>query len=147
MTPAAPFLPGHPAKNLLRFILCAWRSGHAYIDMDGCLLEKMPMPSGMPKPDALAYWVANLKPTPIVRQRLWVLYLLKGLGVRLYAWTNRWPAHEAVTRQALGRHARLFSAMYYLAGHKETTPRHGPCMDDDARYVGAVCGDLLVARR
>jgi hypothetical protein len=130
--------------RLLRFIVSAWLHRHAYIDLDGCLLRKMPMPGGMTMDEALVYWVANLRPMPIVRRRLVLCYVLRLLGVRLYVWTNRPLEHEPITLAALGLHAWLFSAMYHLEGHKQELRRFGPCMDDQAKYVGNQFADLLV---
>lgn len=131
--------------KLLKFIASAWLHRHAYIDLDGCLLRKMKMPRMPGGPDAaLAYWGANVAPTPIVRKRLVLCYVLKLLGVRLYIWTNRWPQHDAVTRQALGRHMWLFSGTYYMEGKKATIARLGPCMEDQKKFLGTKYADLLV---
>lgn len=132
--------------NIMKFLFFAWLHRHAYIDLDGCLLQRMVMPGGMTMEQALVYWAANLGPTPIVRRRLVLCYMLRLLGVRLYVWTNRWPQHEGITRQALGRHAWLFSGMYFMQGKKSACVRNGPCMDDDKRWVGSRPGDLLVER-
>lgn len=70
--------------------------------------------------------------------------MLRVLGVRLYVWTNRPPQHEPITRQALGRHAWLFTGMHHLDGKKHLLCRAGPCMDDQAKYVGTQYADLLV---
>ena len=57
----------------LKFVASAWLYRHAYIDMDGCLVQKMPMPGGMTMEQALVYWKANLRPMPLVRKRLVLL--------------------------------------------------------------------------
>lgn len=131
--------------RLLRFILSAIFSRHAYIDMDGCLLQKMRMPQFRNALDALDYWMVNLDVTPIVRRRLLLLYLLKLFGVRLHIWTNRSLEHQWVTRCALRRHIWLFDEHYYLAGKKHLLARKGPCMDDQAKYIVEAYGDLLVS--
>lgn len=133
-------------RQLLHFIRSARRYGHAYIDLDGCLLQRMPMPGGMTPDEALAYWMANLCVTPIVWRRLALLYVLRLLGVRLHVWTNRSPQHGEVTRAALGRHIRLFHSTLLCGGHKLRVVRMGPCMDDQRKYVGHVAGDYLVKR-
>lgn len=130
--------------KLLAFILSAVRNGCAYIDLDGCLLEPMRVPPEIHPEMALAYWVANLEPTPIVKRRLALLYVLNALGVRLYLWTNRSDFHMRVTHLALGRHARLFRCAYFMGGCKETLVRFGPCMDDSPKYIGTRFADLLV---
>ena len=129
-------------KTLL-FILHAVRSGHAYIDMDGCLLRRMPVPAWVPPEEALDWWIANLTPTPIVKRRLALLYLLRFCRVRLYIWTNRGGRHHPVTALALGWHLWLFEDWLYMDGQKHRIPRRGPCMDDQAKYV-CERGDLLV---
>lgn len=131
--------------NLLCFIFSAWLHKCAYIDMDGCLFKRMRCPLGMGANAALAWWGANLAPTPIIRRRLVLLYMLRLLGVRLYIWTNRWPQHKNLTRQALGRHAWLFDPQWlFFEGAKQDFYRCGPCMDDQKKYVGTKYADLLV---
>lgn len=124
------------------FLLVAIQDRCAYIDMDGCLLHRMPVPAG--EFDALTYWKENLCVTRIVWHRLLVLYLLKLWRVKLYIWTNRSEQHRAVTHQALGRHLRLFTGEIYAGGNKHELERCGPCMDDQAKYIGQNIGDLLV---
>lgn len=131
--------------SLLRFLIMAHQTKNAYIDMDGCLLHRMPIPAHVPPEQALEYWMANLCATRVIKRRLVLLYVLRAMGVRLHVWTNRSPQHEAVTRQSFGRHYyRLFATTHYGAGQKRHYPRCGPCMDDEAKNVGAYPGDLLV---
>lgn len=129
---------------MLRFFLSAVRTRRAYIDLDGCLLERLIIPKNVPKENALEWWKANLCPTRIIRRRLFLLYVLRSCGVRLIVWTNRAPYHDSVTRAALGRHAHLFAEWLYMEGNKHATTRVGPCMDDDARFIGNRFADLLV---
>lgn len=129
---------------MLRFFLSAVRCRCAYIDLDGCLLERLVIPKSVPKEEALEYWKANLCPTRIIRHRLLLLYVLRSCGVRLIVWTNRAPYHDKVTRAALGRHAGLFSGWLYMEGNKHRVFRCGPCMDDDAKFIGKAFADLLV---
>ena len=131
-------------SSLLDFVLEARRCGNAYVDMDGCLLHKMPIPPHIAPECALDYWMANLSPTRVVWTRLAFLYLLKAVGVKLHLWTNRSPQHEAVTRVSLGRHYAMFSTHHYGAGQKRDVVRQGPCMDDEERNIGADFCDLLV---
>lgn len=130
----------------LRFILSAFWHGYAYIDLDGCLLKRFRCPGGVDAMHALDWWRANLQPTPIVYQRLVLLYILRLLGVKLAIWTNRQPYHEKVTREALGRHMWLFSFQFYCAGQKHKGPRlGGPVMDDQEKYLKCGTGfNLLV---
>ena len=130
--------------KLLRFLSDARRYGNAYIDIDGCLLHKMPIPEHVPASEALDYWMANLCATKVVWRRLLLLYFLKLLGVRLHLWTNRSPQHEAVTRASFGRHYALFDTYHYGAGTKKHLQRFGPCMDDEARNIGTMFNDMLV---
>lgn len=130
--------------GMLRFILAAYKSGHAYIDMDGCLLHKMPIPSHVPAEQALNYWMVNLCPTRVVLHRLAFVYFLKALGVQVHLWTNRSPEHEQVTRESFGWHYGLFASYHYGAGYKRHVRRQGPCMDDEDRNVGDVDGDWQV---
>lgn len=133
---------------VLRFLLSAHVAGVAYIDVDGCILEKFPVPSRVSKHIALEWWKANLRPTPIVWQRIALLYVLRALGVRLILWTNRAPKHRAVTWRALGRHWDLFSEMRFYDGEKEYALPSGPVMDDQEKYVALGVGhSLLVASR
>lgn len=131
-------------RATLRFLLRAICCRAAYIDMDGCLLQRMRVPEAVPSEQRLAYWTENLCVTPVVRRRLALLYVLRLLGVRLHVWTNRSAQHRDVTWAALGAHRRLFSGAYFLSGTKGEMTRTGPCMDDQEKYVGAVPGDLLV---
>lgn len=116
--------------NLFRFIFDAFLYGVAYIDCDGTILRKMPVPDEVQ--DKLSWWRVNLAPTPIIKKRLLLLYLLCLLDVDLILWTNRDPEHERVTRMALGKHARVFMEMRFYSGRKrvESSPS-GPVMDDD----------------
>lgn len=130
--------------KLLRFLIMAFRTKNAYIDMDGCLLHRMPIPAHVTPAEALDYWMANLCETRLIKRRLVLLYVLRAMGVQLHLWTNRSPQHEPVTRGSFGRHYRLFSSHHYGAGQKRHHPRCGPCMDDEEKNVGAYPGDLLV---
>lgn len=129
----------------IQFVLSARKHGHAYIDMDGCLLHKMPIPAHVPPEQALDYWMANLCKTDVVLHRLALVYLLKALGVQVHLWTNRSPEHESVTRASLGRHYALFSSYHYGAGSKRQVTRLGPCMDDEERNIGTVFKDWRCA--
>ena len=129
----------------LCFIFSAWFHGHAYIDLDGCLLHRMPVPNCIPRYDRLRWWIDNLRPTPIVKSRLALLYMLRALGVRLFVWTNRRPTHDVVTRIALGRHVTLFDEFYYCDGLKKEGILYGPVMDDQPEYIPCGSrGSLLV---
>ena len=130
--------------RLLKFIANAHKHGHAYIDMDGCLLRRMLVPSSVLPSQALDWWMKNLSATAIVKRRLILLYVLKLLGVQLHIWTNRSPQHEALTRKAFGRHIWLFSSMSFAAGKKRALPRLGPCIDDEESNIGTLFYDLLV---
>lgn len=122
--------------NTLKFVLSAVWYGHAYIDMDGCLLHRFRCPPGSYGEFALQWWMDNLRPTPIVYPRLVLLYVLRALGVRLHIWTNRSPQHKPVTRTALGRHVWLFDTQVYGAGQKAgAVLLLGPVMDDQPKYV------------
>lgn len=136
--------------NVLRFILSAIYMRCAYIDLDGCLLQRFRCPPDIRKygPNVvLEWWTANLKPTPIVIRRLILLYILRACGVDLYIWTNRSPQHERVTRQALGRHMWLFSSWFYLSGGKDKFRLWGPCMDDQEKYLRCGIGHSLLVEQ
>lgn len=127
--------------RLLLFVVTAVYRRNAYIDLDGCLLHKFSVPFNVKK-NRLQWWMDNLSPTPIVKRRLWMLYLLKLFGVKLHIWTNRSLCHAKVTQTALGKHMRLFSGVYFMGGKKDELPRFGPCIDDEPKYVirfGDVC--------
>lgn len=130
--------------RLIRFLIAAITYGNVYVDMDGCLLHRMPIPPHVPPSEALDYWMANLCQTRLIKRRLALLYVLRAMGVKLHVWTNRSPQHEAVTRDSFGKHYRLFSSHHYGAGKKRQYPRCGPCIDDEEKNVGAYPGDLLV---
>lgn len=130
--------------GMLKFVLAAHRHGHAYIDMDGCMLHKMPIPEHVPAEQALAYWMANLCPTRLVMHRLVLIYILRAMGVQVHLWTNRSPQHAQVTQQSFGRHYRLFASHHYGAGYKRHLQRQGPCMDDEERNIGDFDGDWQV---
>lgn len=119
----------------LRFIAAAFTAGVAYIDCDGCILKKMPVPSTVPMPYRLIWWKHNLAPTPVVKRRLPLLYFLRFFGVALVLWTNRSHHHRRITAEALGKHARLFESMRFRDGCKITDTLDGPVMDDDASYL------------
>lgn len=127
------------------FAIDALRKGHAYIDVDGCILQAFPVPLEVPKPDRLSWWLFNLSPTPVIKRRLPLLYLLHACGCKLHLWINRSERHWNLTFMALGKHGKLFvgSTNFFMGGSKTDVPRWGPCMDDDPRYA---CGptDLRV---
>lgn len=126
-----------------KFIFAAVKAGRVYIDIDGTLLKKYPVPEYVDAGRKLKWWIENLAPTPVIKRRLPLLYLLYILGVKLIVWTNRGPSHEGVTRKALGFHANLFSRFEFHDGLKDATDPQGPVMDDQRKYI---CGyaDLLV---
>lgn len=126
-----------------KFIFAAVKAGRVYIDIDGTLLKRFPVPDEVYS--KLEWWKANLQPTPVIKRRLPLLYLLYILGVKLIVWTNRGPAHEGVTRKALGRHTNIFSIFQMYDGQKDKSFPGGPIMDDDPRYIRNFRpGDLLV---
>jgi hypothetical protein len=127
-----------------RFIKSALSTGYAYIDLDGCLLRRMRVPAHVDPKDALSWWTDNLCVTPIVKRRLALVYLLHMCGVELFIWTNRAHTHIDVTHKALGKHMTLFKFSYFLGGRKQLINRLGPCMDDQAKYIGKTYHDLLV---
>lgn len=140
------------------FIFDAMLHGFAYIDVDGTLLKKFRLPTGaeclvgdtglLPNgQSALEWWKENLAPTPIIWSRLVLCYVLRALDVGLVLWTNRCPCHEAVTRQALGRHASLFMRMEFHDGLKDRCNYlNGPVMDDDPKYLLVGKGHGLLVR-
>ena len=130
--------------KLLRFFIAALKHRHVHVDMDGCLVHRMPIPAHVPPEQALDYWMQHLCATKVIKSRLALLYFLRAIGVQLHVWTNRSPQHEPATRQALGRHYTLFTTHHYGAGQKKHLPRLGPCIDDEERNIGAHPGDLLV---
>lgn len=120
--------------NTLRFIAAAFTAGVAYIDCDGCILKKMPVPDTVPMPYRLIWWKHNLQPTPVIKRRLPLLYFLRFFGVRLVLWTNRERSHRMLTMRALGKHIKLFSMLQFLGGTKVLDRLDGPVMDDDPAY-------------
>lgn len=131
----------------LRFILSACYHCCAFIDLDGCLLERMPVPQCIPRFDRLNWWTANLRPTPIVKRRLFLLYVLRVFGVELYVWTNRGPEHDIVTRRALGRHVDIFEKFIYGNGRKTDIIVWGPVMDDQEEYLAYGLGHGLKVKQ
>ncbi len=130
--------------NVLAFIIGAMVHGKAYIDCDGCILERYRVPPelGLVGIDNLLWWAENLQPTPIIKSRIALCYLLRFLGVQLILWTNRdQKRHEAVTRRALGKHCRLFDFMLFRSGLKIQDRLSGPVMEDDERFLA--CGTAL----
>jgi len=121
----------------IRFAIDALRKGHAYIDVDGCILQAFSVPLSVPKSDRLSWWMFNLSPTPVIKRRLPLLYLLHALGCKLHLWTNRSERHRDLTFKALGKHGKLFvnSTNFFMGGSKINAMRRGPCMDDDPRYA------------
>jgi hypothetical protein len=129
----------------LKFIASALKYGRAYIDVDGTILKKYPVPDYVDADRKLKWWSDNLAPTPVIKRRLPLLYFLRALGVKLYAWTNRSPQHEGVTRKALGRHQGLFYRYQMYDGRKSASYTQGPIMDDQEKYITRrTMGDLLV---
>lgn len=120
---------------MIRFIFAAVKTRVAYIDCDGCILKKFPVPEHICMPFRLMWWRLNLAPTPVIRTRLIVLYVLRLLGVRLVLWTNRGLQHCFITVDALGKHAQLFDEMRFRDGNKILDKLDGPIMEDDARYL------------
>lgn len=118
--------------SAIRFLVSAVRCGVAYIDCDGTLVEKFPVPPGIEVP--LLWWSENLQPTARKRGPILLCRLLKAMGVRLILWTNRGWQHEVVTRRALGRHWYLFDEVQFRGGLKIQDRLDGPVMEDDARY-------------
>jgi hypothetical protein len=136
--------------RILKFMASAVYYRCAYIDLDGCLLKRMRCPAELNLRGvyALLWWDKNLKPTPIIKSRLALLYVLRLLGIELHVWTNRAPYHETVTKQALGRHVWLFQHMHFLHGIKIETKVFGPIMDDQPAYLErGKCWGLLVEQR
>jgi hypothetical protein len=135
---------------VLRFLFSAYRAGVAYIDVDGCVLKKFPVPSYVPKHESLNWWKEHLKPTQVVFSRIVLCYVLSAIGVRLILWTNRRPTHRPITYLALRSHWKLFDwdEMYFCEGQKERVFLEGPVMDDDPKYVALGVGySLLVESR
>jgi hypothetical protein len=130
--------------NSLKFIFDAVKYGRAYIDVDGTILKKFPVPDYVDADRKLKWWKDNLAPTAVIRRRLPLLYLLRALGVKLIIWTNRSPQHEYVTRKALGRHANLFSLFQMYDGQKDINHPMGPVMDDQEKYINKTFNGLLV---
>lgn len=130
--------------RVLRFAIASLRDGMAYIDCDGCILKRFPVPEAVE--DKLAWWIANLAPTPRITSRLVFLWALRRLGVTLVLWTDRSPQHEPVTVAALGPYAKLFQWMEFHGGVKKLNRRpQGPVMDDKPEYVAlGLGGGLLV---
>jgi len=132
--------------QLLKFISAAVTAGVAYIDCDGCVLKKFPVPKQLQGgPYALLWWKRNLEPTPVVKRRLPLLYFLHFMGVKLVLWTNREWGHSEITLKALGKHIRVFSLLRFRGGIKILDRLDGPVMDDDSAYLacGAGCGLLV----
>lgn len=144
--------------NTLAFIFDAMLYGFAYIDCDGTLLKKFRLPADDDcrvkdgrllenGQTALEWWRDNLQPTPVIWSRLAMCYLLRLLDVELILWTNRYPTQEAVTRQALGQHAKLFIRMDFQSGDKHNCNYlNGPVMDDDPKYLPVGKGHGLLVR-
>lgn len=130
-------------KPFVKFFITAIKYRTAYIDLDGCLVRKMKIPTYIKGRDVLDWWMENLAPTSIVYHRLLILYLLRMCGVTLIIWTNRQMYHVVVTHKSLGKHMWLFACSYYLAGNKYHYHRVGPLMDDQIRYIHRE-GDWLV---
>lgn len=131
--------------NVIRFILSALLHGVAYIDCDGTILCRLRVPSDLGG-DWLGWWMRNLVPTPVIKRRLPLLYLLRLLGTRLVLWTNRYDQHKALTRHALGWHGKLlFSDMRFYNGLKGFCKLNGPVIDDRPEHVRqGTWGSLLV---
>lgn len=133
--------------QLLMFVLSALRHQCAFIDLDGCLLHRMRVPDCIPRFDRLNWWTANLRPTPIVKRRLALLYFLRLLGVELFVWTNRGPEHDMVTRRALGRHVDLFEELLYGNGRKTEIIVWGPVMEDSIENIAWGRGHSLLVKQ
>jgi hypothetical protein len=132
--------------QLFKFIAAAMRAGVAYIDCDGCVLKKFPVPESVSRPYKLLWWKYNLEPTPVVWRRLSLLYFLYFIGVRLVLWTNRDWSHRAVTVLALGKHIRVFSVLRFRGGTKILDRLDGPVMDDDVAYLSCGTGPGLLVK-
>lgn len=138
---------------MIRFIFDAVRYRCAYIDLDGCILRRFKCPhslalQGIRGVGWLLWWRDNLPVRPVIKRRLPLLYLLRLLGVRLVAWTNRDQGlHHEITRQSLGFHNWLFAEFQYWDGTKILTRTKGPVMDDQPKFLA--CGKgrgLLVSQ-
>lgn len=132
--------------RLIKFISTAFSAGVAYIDCDGCLLKKFPVPASVPTAYKLRWWKHNLEPTSVIRRRLPLLYFLRFFGVHLVLWTNRDWMHRDVTLQALGKHIELFSLLRFRSGSKIIDRLDGPVMDDDGIYLTCGKGAGLLVR-
>ena len=129
--------------KFLKFICAAFDTGVVYVDCDGTLLKKFPVPEHISKHGAdlaLLWWSFNLVPTPVIKRRLPLLYFLRLFGVRLVLWTNRGPQHRRVTLEALGSHVHLFDTTRFRGGGKVLDRLDGPLIEDDERYL--VCTHL-----
>lgn len=124
--------------QMIRFIIAAFTAGVVYVDCDGCVLKKFPVPDLVPRVFALLWWRIHLQPTKIVKRRLPLLYFLRLYGVRLVLWTNRMPRHRELTIESLGAHAWLFDELRFRDGFKIQDRLDGPVMDDERIYLS--CG-------
>lgn len=132
---------------MIRFIIAAFTAGVVYVDCDGCVLRKFPVPKTVPGVFALLWWRTHLQPTKVIKRRLPMLYFLRLFGVRLVLWTNRMHRHRGVTIESLGTHAWLFDELRFRDGCKITDRLDGPVIDDDGIYLS--CGKgrgLLVSK-
>lgn len=126
--------------KFIRFIKAAFDTGVVYVDCDGVLLKKFPVPEHVAGGLKLLWWSLNLEETPIIKRRLPLLYLLRLFGVRLILWTNRGIQHHKITISALGRHILLFDMLRFRNGLKIEDRLPGPVIEDDERYF--VCTRL-----
>lgn len=119
---------------MIKFIRDAFTAGVAYIDCDGCILKKFPVPEHIEGGFRLLWWNTNLEPTQLIWHRLLLLYFLRLFGVRLILWTNRGLQHWDVTITSLSKHIRLFDELHFRNGLKIEDRLNGPVMDDDENY-------------
>lgn len=132
--------------KLIKFIRAAFDAGVVYVDCDGTLLKKFPVPEHICSPFKLLWWSTNLDVTPVIKRRLPLLYLLRLFGVRLVLWTNRGMQHWPVTHKALGRHAMLFDMVRFRGGTKVLDSLDGPIIEDDERYLACTQHPSLLVR-
>jgi hypothetical protein len=129
--------------SYLRFVLCAVRCGHAYIDFDGTLCRAVPVDgTHYTGPSMLDAWRQEVATqvlqgrARLIKRHVALLLLLRVLGVQLHLWTNRGVEMRWPTLGVLGPLAGLFRSMTFYDGRKgDNMPLCGPIIDDEQKYV------------
>jgi hypothetical protein len=90
------------------------------VDVDGTLVPSQRIPADVVKTGfGLAWWRENLQAVEINSERAEMLVALKNAGCKIVIWTDRFPEHEEITKQSLGKFVNLVDEFSFNSGTKK----------------------------